>query len=170
MANLKKTMRAGHANEADLVSIIKTLTPHVWTNVRLRTLHTEKGNTEIDIIFYFRGCVHLVETKRILEINGEYQQYKWKLRARSGEFRTLNILTQSRLHAKVFCDRYFDKYRSYPILRSRAVVPDGVLMSDSIKGEVLTFSEYYRWLCSLPEIGDMSYKYRCITFLEGITK
>lgn len=170
MANLRRTMRAGHRNEQDLVELIRHLTPYVWSNIRLPTSHTVAGNTEIDILFYYHGVMHLVETKRVIKIDGEYYQKKWRLFARSGDFVALNIMTQSRLHAKVFCDRYYDKFREFPRVRSMVVVPDGTEMNESIRGEVLTFTEYYNWLCQLPVLDDSSYKYRYIAFMTWLNE
>lgn len=157
---------SGLRNEVNLITLIGNYTDIIKHNVRLNTLLTTCLTTEIDIIFYFKGYLHVVETKNVLSIKGYKNSYLWDFVSKSGNYSNLNTIIQNKIHVRVLKSRFFELYQIFPKIYSYIVIPNAATVNVDIKEEIFTYNEFETFLLSLANKEDLSLKYRFMNLIK----
>lgn len=145
MARYSTTKYAGQRAEKIVESVLRRYTDHIYTNVRVDTLFTQSGSTEIDVIAAVSDVLLVVEVKNVSSIEGSLQDSTWVLRgAEAGEsYLTLNVFTQNRIHVRSLKDAWFSRMFEFPVTLSVVVVPNGAYVSEELRcNGILTVSEF----------------------------
>ena len=145
MLKYNQTKGAGGRAESGVVDILKRYSDTVFTNLRVDTLLTRKGDTEIDIIAAVGDAIVIVEVKNIREIDGSISDNFWKMTgATTGEvYNALSPLVQNRIHVRSFKNAWYAKYRKWPKVVHYVLVPNSCRRnSDHKRAGVITISEF----------------------------
>lgn len=148
MANLRQTMRSGHLFEDELVNIIVKYTQAIWRNIRIETLYTQQGTTEIDILFCYKDIAFVVEAKNVSSIIGDYGDKRWSFTGSTSveteqrEYSALNVITQNNIHVRSLKDLFFSFYHVWPVIVPVIVVPNFCKVSPEIAGAVHTLLQF----------------------------
>lgn len=150
--NFTDARNAGTRAEVAVQDVLNRYTKHVYKNVRIDTLFTKTGNTEIDIIAALADIILILEVKNVSKIEGGYYDSYWYLTGlESGErYSTLNVLTQNRIHARSFKNYWYATRREILPVVSVVVVPNGCVVPEDIAdGGVLTLEQFERQVSKL---------------------
>ncbi len=148
------TRFSGADFEEKVARVIAKYTNMVWHNVRIETLLTAGGSTEIDIIFCLSGFIYVLELKHVWCVEGSYAGKYWSLYGRSGRgdtfdrYTKLNVIVQNNIHAKSLSDLYFTEFRRFPDIIPLIIVPDNCEISDDLATEIFCVSELEDFLAS----------------------
>lgn len=149
-----QTMGSGLKFESELVNLINQHTDYIWHNIRIQTLLTQSGTTQIDILFVFKGIVFIIEAKNVSAIIGEYGGSNWSFigSQASGqevrEYSKLNVITQNNIHVRSFKDAFFATFGEWPVVVPAIVVPNNCQISEDISSSVYTMSQLDTFLNS----------------------
>lgn len=134
MPRFFETKEAGYRAERAAREVLQRYSSHVYSNLRVDTLYTKNGTTEIDLIAAVADVILIVEVKNIAEISGSVVDNNWRLRGlETGEvYSALNVLTQNRIHVRSFKDAWFANRGELPVVISVVVVPNGCVVPDEI--------------------------------------
>lgn len=164
----KNRLLSGERNENEIVTILQRYTDCIYKNIYLPTIFTKRGITEVDILFYFKNTIFVIETKNIIELEGKIDNYNWIMKSKSGEYKNYNPIVQNKLHVRVFKNRFFERFGYFPKVISFVVVPDGVVYEDTIKNEVITMQELNDILQCYHNNTYSHLKYQFISFMEEV--
>lgn len=173
---IKNTHRAGARFEENVVETLRHYTNAVWRNVRIETLLTQTGDTELDIVFYYGGLVYILELKRVRRIVGSYRDHRWKLYQWHGrtddldEYVTLNVIQQNNIHARSFCDLYYSEFRCFPKVVPLVIVPDDCEIPDELHVDIRTIGELQDLLQTAQDSGAQRVPYRIAYLMNGHTE
>ena len=155
MPALKLTMRSGFQFESELTQVITRYSKDVYRNIRIETLLTANGLTEIDILLCYKDIVFIIEAKNVASIVGDYDSKYWTFigaRSVSGEeakYTALNTITQNNIHVRAFKDYFYSVFNEWPIVIPIIVTPQDCKVSTEIAGAVYTISQLDEFLASL---------------------
>lgn len=137
------THRSGFAFEDVLASLLSKYTRNIWRNVSVETLLTEKGFTEIDLLFCYNEIVFIVEAKNISRIDGDYGDPVWRLYGSKtntlseDSYTALNVITQNNIHVRAFKDYFCSVYHEWPAVFPMIIVPTGCKFSPTLADAVM---------------------------------
>ena len=168
----KNTRRSGSQFETSVVEMVKRYTDAVWRNIRIETLLSDTGTTELDVVFYSGGIVYILELKRVRKIVGSYERKRWTLYGwsghyeDSGEYTALNVIEQNNIHARSLLDVYFSEFRCFPTVVPLIIVPDDCIVPPNLKSEIFTMQDLEDFMLSnhIPGRADVGYR---LSFLLG---
>ena len=152
MATLQQTMSSGFQFEDEITRIIRPYTNMLWRNIRIETLLTANGTTEIDLLFCFKDIVFIVEAKRVSTIIGEYSARNWSFigshapQREVREYSALNTITQNNIHVRSFKDMFYSYFHEWISVIPIIVVPNTCRVSQDISGAVYTLSQLDEFL------------------------
>lgn len=134
MPRFNDTKFIGQKAEQAVRDVLSRYTKYIYTNIRVDTLFTKTGLTEIDIIAAVADVILVVEVKNINSITGSVGDTAWVLQGaeRGEEYSALNILTQNRVHVRSLKDAWFANRGEFPDVLSVVVVPNGCFVPDEI--------------------------------------
>ena len=147
MATLQQTMGSGNKFEQELTLVISRYTRHIWRNIRIETLLTANGTTELDILFTFKNIAFIVEAKNVSGIFGDYNSKAWSFVGSKAplrevkEYTALNVLTQNNIHARSFKDLFYAYFKVWPAVVPVIVVPNSCSVSDEIADAIFTIGQ-----------------------------
>lgn len=159
---------SGKRNEDALCKVIQSFSSCIYQNVKLPTNTTKRLFTEIDIIFYYKGTIFIIETKNVVSIEGTLTNPSWSLTSKSGEYKNYNPIVQNKLHTRVFKNRFFERYKYFPNVISLVIVPDGTIYPDELKSEVITPDILFMYLQKFKHTYDVLLRYQFISFLQEV--
>lgn len=152
MPSFYETRKVGTRTENAVKEILERYADRVYSNIRIPTLYTQQGDTEIDLISSIDNCILIVEVKNVRRIEGAPLQSYWMMEgASAGEpYQTLNVFTQNRIHVRAFKRFWFELRHEFPLTLAVVVVPNECVLPDSLQeGGVLTIGEFGRQLAEL---------------------
>lgn len=144
MVSLKNTMRSGSRFEDELVRMILRYTPTLWRNIRIETLLTQNGTTEMDILFCYRDMVFIIEAKNVSSVFGGYYDSTWSFVGASTPYKEsrtytkLNVITQNNIHARSFKDLFYAYFQTWPVVVPAIVVPNNCKVDADLSPAVFT--------------------------------
>lgn len=147
MATLQQTFGSGTKFEQQLTSVITKYTRHIWRNIRIETLLTQQGTTEIDILFCYKNLLFIVEAKNAGSIFGDYNSRNWSFVGSKApmrevrEYSNLNTLTQNNIHARSFKDCFYAYFGAWPPVVPIIVVPNDCTVSPDIADCIFTVGQ-----------------------------
>lgn len=152
MPKYYETRRAGDRAEATVRDFLHRYADAVYNNVRLPTLYTNSGETEIDLLAVLRDVLLVVEVKNIREIQGSVLNSYWTLTGyeAGGSYQTLNVLTQNRIHVRALKRLWYEVRQEFPLVLSVVVVPAGCIIPEDIHAAgVMCIDEFLEQLADL---------------------
>lgn len=166
------TFASGGHFEESVSSLIHRYTADVWSNVRIETLLTVKGNTELDIIFCLGGMVYILELKRVRKIQGNYSDPRWTMfgwnsNDDTGKYVIPNVIEQNNIHMRSFVDLFYSSFRCWPPVVPIIIVPDGCEYSPSLRRDIFTVSELDNYLRGCNTTQDKTTVFRMAYLLGG---
>lgn len=147
MATLQQTRGSGSEFEREITRIISQYTSNFWRNIRVETLLTASGTTEIDILFCYKDIVFIVEAKRVATIIGDYGSKTWSFIGSKSpnkevrEYTALNVITQNNIHVRSFKDMFHAYFKEWIHVMPIIVVPNNCTVSQDISGNVHTVAQ-----------------------------
>lgn len=145
MPNFYETKQAGKRAEDLVAEVLQSYTKHVYRNVRVDTLYTKTGTTEIDIVAAVSDVLLVVEVKNVRSITGSIYDNFWELQGgeRGDFYSSLNVFTQNRIHVRALKNIWFALRNEFPVVISVVVVPNNCVVPDDLKDSgILTVSEF----------------------------
>lgn len=145
MARFIDTKYAGMRAEETVKDVLSKYTKYIYSNIRVDTLFTKNGFTEIDIIAAVSDVLLVVEVKNIKKIIGSADEAVWVLQGaeRGEEYTTLNVLTQNRIHVRSLKDAWCANRGEFPVVISVIVVPNICEVPNELQEcGVLTVSDF----------------------------
>lgn len=152
MATLQQTMTSGFQFEDEITRVVQGYTQSIWRNIRIETLLTANGTTEMDLLFCFKDIVFIVEAKRAASIIGEYGSRNWSFvgshasQKEVKEYSALNTITQNNIHARSFKDIFYAYFKEWPVVIPIIVVPNNCVVSHDISGAIYTLAQLDEFL------------------------
>lgn len=172
MIEFYKTVKAGFQLEGKISEILSSYTRSIYRNVRIPTLFSQNGFTEVDIIAAIADIILIVESKNISSIRGSILDSHWAMTGynANAEYSALNVLTQNRIHVRSFKDRWYAERQEFPTVLSVVVVPDNCDIPEDLRDSgVLTISEFHRQVSDLAQVeSDTSYRYSLDFFIQSL--
>lgn len=147
MLTLKQTFESGSSFEEKLCTMIRKYTKDVWRNIRIETLLTASGTTEIDILCCYKNFIFVIEAKNVISLIGDYDDVDWGFvgsKASSLEHReytALSVITQNNIHIRSLQDLMYAQYKTWYNMIPIIIVPDNCETSSSIQNVVFTASQ-----------------------------
>ena len=137
-------MASGSQFEDSLVMLIKNYSRHIYRNVKIETLLTSNGLTEIDIMFCYANMVIIVESKNVSEVHGDYNSISWRMVGSKveKEYKHLNVIVQNNIHVRSFKDAFYELFGEWPVVAPFIVVPDTCIIDDDIRECIYTVSNF----------------------------
>ena len=128
------TFAAGKRAEQEVIEVLKKHTKHVYSNVRVDTLLTKSGVTEIDVLAAIADILLVVEVKNVKRIEGAVSHSYWNLTGfeQGQAYSTLNVFTQNRIHVRSLKDAWQSLRQITPTVVSVVVVPNGCDISPTL--------------------------------------
>lgn len=162
----KRTRMSGGQFEESVAEVIHRYTNSVWRNVRIETLLTQTGNTELDVVFYYGGVVYILELKRVRKIIGSYARRRWTMYGwlnnidETSEYTALNVIEQNNIHVRSLSDLYYSEFNCFPTIRSAIVVPSDCVVPDDLKSVISTVDTLEDFIVHTraPDIKEVSYR------------
>lgn len=145
MARFIDTKYAGMRAEETVKDVLSKYTKYIYTNLRVDTLLTKNGFTEIDIIAAVSDVLLVVEVKNVKRITGSVKDPMWVLQGaeRGEEYTALNVLTQNRIHVRSLKDAWFINRGEFPVVISVVVVPNICEIPDELQEcGIMTVSDF----------------------------
>lgn len=163
MPKFYETKESGHRAEKYVREVIEKYTSHVFSNLRVDTLYTKSGTTEIDLIAAIADVILIVEVKNVAAIEGSVSDSTWRMYGlETGEsYTALNVLTQNRIHVRSFKDAWFANRGEIPLVVSTVVVPNGCIVPEEIaQAGVITVQQFNTQLARMSsQVKEQSYGY-----------
>lgn len=147
-----ETKGAGGRAEQEVVSLLKRHTKFVYSNVRVDTLLTKSGDTEIDVVAAIGDCILVIEVKHIQGTRGSVMDDYWDMVGLSaGEpYKALSPITQNRIHIRSLKDAWYASRKEWPKVVSLVLVPDVCEISEAQRtAGMLHMSEFTSKLYTL---------------------
>ena len=147
MATLQQTFSSGSKFEEQLTQVILKYTRHIWRNIRVETLLTVNGTTEIDILFCYKNILFVVEAKNVASISGDYDSKNWDFIGSKSthkdmkEYTSLNTVVQNNIHVRSLKDCFYAYFREWPVVIPLIVVPSTCMVSSDIADSIFTVSQ-----------------------------
>lgn len=170
-----KHYEASHRSGADVenavASILKKYNFPLWCNVRIPTMFTRNGTTEVDIMFTDGRRIFIIECKNVQEISGEYNDEEWTLTgaSRGTPYTTLNVMVQCNLHQHAFTDAYFKEYDKFPEVDTVIVVPNQCVIANDIRDYIYTIDEFSSHIRNM-KLHDSNLRYKLDVFVVKMMK
>lgn len=155
MATLQQTRGSGSKFENELTDVISRYTTKIWRNVRIETLLTASGFTEVDIIFCFKDLVFIIEAKNVSAIIGDYGSRNWVFAGSKAplrevsEYSALNTITQNNIHVRSFKDMFYAYFDEWPNTVSAILVPNSCKVSPELEDAVYTIGQLDEFLAQM---------------------
>lgn len=152
MPSFYETRKIGTRAENAVKEILSRYADRVYQNIRIPTLYTQQGTTEIDLLAAIDDCLLIVEVKNVRRIEGTPLQSYWMMEgASAGEpYQTLNVFTQNRIHLRALKRLWWQERQEFPLIISVIVVPNECEMADSLaENGILTIGEFGQQLAEL---------------------
>lgn len=152
MATLQQTFGSGSKFEQQLTAVITKYTRHIWRNIRIETLLTQQGTTEIDILFCYKNLIFSLEAKNVGSIFGDYNSRNWSFVGSKApmrevkEYSALNTLTQNNIHVRSFKDCFYAYFKYWPTVVPIIVVPNDCTVSPNIADSIFTIGQLDNFL------------------------
>lgn len=168
----QRSKRSGDQFETAVMELIQQHTNAVWRNVRIETLLTQTGSTEMDVVFYSGDTVYILEMKRVRKIVGRYGRKRWSLYSWTvpeeelSEYTHSNVIEQNNIHARSLLDLYYAAFHDFLKIVPLIIVPDACEVPEDLKNDVLTPSELESFLIQYSSLGRQDVSYR-LTYLLG---
>lgn len=143
----KDAHASGGHFETEVVSMIQRYTSAVWRNIRIETLLTQTGTTEMDVVFYKGGLVYILELKRVRRIVGDYARSRWTMYGWNGrvdetsEYTAMNVIEQNNIHARSLADLYYAEFRCFPTILPIVIVPNNCAVPSDLKDDIFTVQD-----------------------------
>lgn len=169
----KDAHASGGHFESQVVSVIQQYTSAVWRNIRIETLLTQTGTTEMDIIFYSGGLVYILELKRVRRIVGDYERTRWTMYGWNGridetsEYTAMNVIEQNNIHARSFADLYYAEFRCFPTILPIVIVPNDCVVPSELKSDIFTVQELEDFLRTYRVKGRADVAYRIAYLMDS---
>lgn len=163
MVNFQQTRGSGSKFEDQIVSVIGKYTNSIWRNIRIETLLTASGTTELDILFCYNDIVFIVEAKNVSSIIGDYNFRNWSFvgsrnpQREVKEYSALNTITQNNIHIRSFKDCFYAYFQDWPATVSLIVVPNDCKVSPDISESVYTISQLDKFLATAASWGQQQH-------------
>lgn len=158
MTSFKQTRNSGSKFEAELHGLISRYSRAIWRNIRVETLLTQNGLTEIDLLFCFKDLIFVVEAKNVSSIMGDYGERSWSFVGATSpgketrEYSSLNVITQNNIHVRSLKDLYFAYYGSWPAIVPCIVVPNGCRLGHELASTVYTLGRFDQLLSDVSAV------------------
>lgn len=155
MLSYSKTQTSGNRAEALVSDTLKRYTKHVYKNVRVDTLYTKSGTTEIDVLAALADVLLVVEVKNVAQIDGNVGDMNWRfVGLETGEkYSALNVFTQNRIHVRSLKSAWFANRGEIPCVISTVVVPNDCVLTDELReAGILTMQEFAYQVSELAQI------------------
>ena len=152
MIKFHETIGAGRRAEQEVIDVLRRYTRHVYNSVRVDTLLTKKGDTEIDVLAAIADVILVVEVKNVRKIDGELKNTFWSLEGmETGQrYSTLNVLMQNRIHLRSFRNAWQSRHGKAPGIISTIVVPNGCQVCESLQScGILTVHEFSQQIAEI---------------------
>lgn len=162
MLHFSDTRSAGQRAEQEVREILKRYTKHIYSNIRIDTLYTKSGTTEVDLVAAIADILLVIEVKNISAIEGSIVEPFWYLTGlETGQrFSALNVLTQNRIHVRSLKDAWFANRGELPPVLSVVVVPnDCIIPQDIAEGGVLTLQQFSKQIAAISNLERCNYGY-----------
>lgn len=170
MLKFYETEEAGKRAEVAVANVLQRYTRHVYKNIRVETLFTKSGTTEVDILAAIADVILVLEIKNIASIEGSSKDLFWYLTGMEGKERysSLNILTQNRLHTRAIKNAWRDEFREMPAVVSAVVIPEDCHISEEIiDSGILTLHEFELQVAELAQASiNIKYGYKLDYLVE----
>ena len=170
----QRSKRSGDQFETAVMELIQQHTNAVWRNVRIETLLTQTGSTEMDVVFYSGDTVYILELKRVRRIVGHYERRRWSLyrwtvsEDELSEYTNSNVIEQNNIHARSLLDLYYAAFHDFLKVIPLVIVPDACDVPTDLKHDVLTPSELEGFLMRFSSPGRQDVSYR-LSYLLGVS-
>lgn len=167
------TFASGGYFENSVAKLVSRYTMDIWHNVRMETLLTESGNTELDIVFCYGGMVFILELKRVRRIDGNYRDSRWTMYGwnskddDSGRYFAQNVIEQNNIHTRSLIDLYFAEFRAYPNVCSIVIVPNDCQLPLELQHDVFTVHDLDIFLNAQQKRNDIQLVARMSYLLGG---
>lgn len=154
MASYAQTRKSGTDFENQVSNIVDRYTRTSWRNLRIETLLTANGFTEIDMLFCYKNIIFIVEAKNVSSIVGGYSDRYWRFIGSKGtnseitEYSALSVLTQNNIHMKAFKELFYAFYKEWPLVVPVIVVPNSCKVSEDIASTIHSLSSLDVFLAS----------------------
>lgn len=154
MSTFAQTRSSGTKFERQLLEVLRKYSTNVWSNVRIETVLTVKGYTEVDLICCVGDVILVIEAKNVSTIIGEYADKNWQFIGSKApmrevkEYTALNVITQNNIHLRSIKDCFFAYFHVWPKAYPLIVVPNGCKVSRDISGYVHTVDQLEQFLSS----------------------
>ncbi len=174
MPKYQDTKRAGDRAEETVRDFLFRYADAVYHNIRLPTLYTASGETEIDLLAVMRDVLIVVEVKNIRAIEGTVLKSYWTLTGyeTGAEYTALNILTQNRIHVRALKRLWYSVRGDFPLVLSVVVVPSGCSIPPDIhEAGVMCVDEFLEQIAELRQSVEKSprtYEYTISYVLSGV--
>lgn len=170
---IKGTHAAGSQFESDVFALLKQYTNAVWHNVRVETLLTQTGMTELDIVLYFNDVLYILELKRVRRIEGTYSENRWTMYGWSdridetSEYVSVNVVEKNNIHARSLLDTYHAKFGEYLRVVPIIIVPDDCEIPGALSRDVFAVSELEQLVSSQTDNSDKRVIYRLAYLMDA---
>lgn len=168
----RSTHLSGDTFEEEVLSVLKRYTDSVWHNIKIETLLTQQGYTELDIVFCHAELIYVLELKRVSEIKGAYGDSKWLMRGwknrnlETNEYWAMNVIEQNNIHCRSLSDLYHSEFRHFPTIVPVVVVPNDCTFPEELSGQVYHLEDLEEYVRSLNRGVDKYMGYR-VSYLLG---
>ena len=178
MATLQRSMASGSKFEDQVITVVRKYSRALWRNVRIETLLTQNGTTEMDILFCLQDVVFILEAKNVSSIMGNYDSKNWAFIGSTSptretrEYTHLNTITQNNIHVRSFKDLFYSEYQEWPAVVACIVVPNGCRLSPELTGSIYTLSQLDSLLARVAECDSNAKVQRRVAALilgDGVT-
>lgn len=146
-----KTSISGKAFEEEVARLLRRYSRFVYQNVRIPSVYTKRGHTEIDILAAVGDVILVVELKNVSSIEGAVEGSMWDLTGfRQGEsYKALNIFCQNRIHVRSLKNLWSKHQRNMPAIIPVVVTPNGCAVNNQLRDHgVLNVSQFDQQLIS----------------------
>lgn len=145
---------SGRLNEFNLRELLHQFSIEARYNMLLPTNLTKHGYTEIDVAFYYKGSIYLIETKNVSIVSGSYYSHLWRVATPFREYSTLNFLKQNDIHMRAFTSIYCQRYNCIPNVQSLIVLPDNKSFPENLREKVYSFTDFISLLSTISDDDD----------------
>lgn len=161
--HLELSRQKGAKFEEEISTVVGRYTHALWRNIRIETVLTQQGCTELDLIFCANGVIYVVEAKNVESIVGEYGETYWTLvgsmdhsKYMSSPYSTLNIIVQNSLHVRALKDCFYAYYKEWPTVVPVIVVPNNCKVSVSISESIYTIGQLDLFLAHSSQVNPIT--------------
>lgn len=151
MSYFRQSFVSGKRFEDEIYEVLKENSKDVWRNVRVETLLTSTGFSEIDLLCCYKGIVMTIEAKNISRVQGDYCDYDWTLTGFSDNgqsYRKLSVFTQNNIHIRSLQDAYYLRYNEWLNIVPIIVVPDSCEIDERLKAGIFNLFDLRKFFYS----------------------